>query len=177
MLSGEGAMLSILLSLTTVAVAPAPPPPPPMVLPSPVSPRFSAMSRDPGPSILFDVEVRAGGDLLWNGPMRVNGITGSSVNRSKSDAPSVTCPTVAGYDQGVRSSLSVNLSEVRFGDPDADRFQLRVALDRPGGTADGCVDGERSSRSVGMTENLHMTAGETRTLEGDGGLQIKLHRH
>lgn len=169
-------MLSMLLSVMTVAVAPAPPPPPPIVT-SPVLPRFSMASRDPGPSILFDVEVRSAGDLLWNGPMRVNGITGASVNRSKSDAPSVTCPPTTGYDQGVRSSLSVNLNEVRFGDPEADRFQLRVSLDRPSGTPDGCVDGERGSRSVGLTENLHMTAGETRTLEGDGGVQVRLHRH
>jgi hypothetical protein len=133
--------------------------------------------RDPGPSILFDVEVRAGSELLWGGPMRVNGITGASVGRSKSDAPSVTCPATTGYDQGVRSRLSINLGEVRFGDPEVDRFQLRVSLDHPGGSLDSCADGERSSRSVGITENLHMVAGETRVLNGDGGLQIKLHRH
>jgi hypothetical protein len=122
----------------------------------------------------FDVDVRAGGQELWSGPMRLNGRTPASFSRQKSDAAVGDCAPVEGYSyRGVRSSLSVNLNMNVF-EGSKTGFRLSINWERPG-DANGC-GGQDGTRTIGLTQSFSLEPGQEASFSGDGGLTVRLRR-
>ncbi|PXA85016.1 hypothetical protein DMC47_38415 [Nostoc sp. 3335mG] len=120
------------------------------------------------------VEIRAGGSLLWAGPMRVAERSSAMFNQQKNDAPRTECTLDQPEYFGVaRSSLSVNLSVVRYG-ANASGYQIRVSWEHP--AADSGCDGERSTRSVGIQQSFQLEPGRETSISGDGGLAVTIRR-
>jgi hypothetical protein len=127
------------------------------------------------PPITIDVEVRAAGEALWSGQMRVSGRSGASFSRQQSNAGAAGCEPVEGYyESSARTSLSINMSSTRRSS-NTEGIDVRVNWDRPS-EADSC-QGRRGTRSVAIQETVIIKQGDTVTVTGDGGLTIKLHRH
>jgi len=143
------------------------PPPPPVI-----SETFGDQSIA-GPPVTFDVEAKSSTEVLWAGEMRVSQRQGASVSRQQSNASASPCSaTPQRYDAGERSSLSINLNQMRRGQDDY-VFQLRVNWERPGDGA-GCQ--RSNSRSVGISENITIEPGHEQIVRGDGGLIIRIRR-
>ena len=157
----------IALLMLAAAVPPVPAPPPIVALPR-VDPASSA------PPVTFDVEVRAGGEVQWSGPMRVSGQSPASFSRNKSDAAEALCPSPVYPGASARTSLSVTLTSRRVA-PDRIGYNLRVSWDRPGPVADACL-APQSTRTVALTQNVAIEPGQSVTVNGDGGLSVTLRR-
>jgi hypothetical protein len=123
--------------------------------------------------VTFDVDVRLGNEVLWNGPMRVSQGAPAQFSRTKNDAPAVQCTDAASRYASDVTSLSVRLSR-QSGQPGEDRFLLTVSWSRPGGE-NGCPS-EQGTRAIGLTQNLALAANGDLAVTGDGGLSIRLHR-
>ncbi len=155
--------ISLLLAIAAQAAVAMPPP---IFIP--------ASRRASGPIVTMDVEVRGGGEVLWNGQLRVSDRTGASFTRQQSGATPTACAGLETYgDTSERSSLSVNLSTVRQATANAS-VEIRVSWDRPSGDSD-CAS-RRSTRSVGIVETVSLEPGRDQTISGDGGLSIRLRR-
>lgn len=169
-----------LTAAAAVALPSAPPPiaegvrtPPPVfqpVVPAPRLAREEMMNRKAS----LDVDVRAGGQELWSGPMRLTGRAPASFSRQKSDAPVGDCPLVDGYSyRGVRSSLSVSLNMSAF-EGRKEGFRLSISWERPG-EASGC-GGQDGTRTIGLTQSFNLEPGQEASFSGDGGLTVRLRR-
>jgi hypothetical protein len=163
-------MPPVLLALLAASV---PPPVTTVWTPPPPGPHIFGMGSSL-PATDFDVEVRAGHDLLWSGSMRVSGAQAASFSRQKSDAPPGDCPAgPIGYGGGERSALSITLASFRV-DATNSRFRFTLNWERPGQS--GQCAGAGSARTVGLSESFDLAPGQSRTLTGDGGLVVQLHR-
>ncbi|QUT06566.1 hypothetical protein KFK14_03640 [Sphingobium phenoxybenzoativorans] len=163
-------MTWLVLAVAPAAVLP-PPPPAPVRVPPPIfqESRDELLSR----KATIEVDIRAGGQELWSGPMRLAGRVPATFSRQKSDAPADDCAAEENRYSGVRSSLSVNLSLMSYG-AGKSGFRLTVNWDRPA-DVNGC-GGRDASRSVGLTQTFNLEPGQETSLTGDGGLTIRLRR-
>ena len=164
--------MHIMFALAAVAPVLSAPSPPPVVL----LPPTLALSGIPSVLATLDVELRADGEVLWSGPMRVSNRSGAGFNRQKYDAPANACVTdeISYSPNSVRSSLSVNINMPRI-DPNNYGFEVRVNWDRPGRQAD-CNDIRRGTRTIALTERFALAPKAGTVLTGDGGLTVRIRR-
>lgn len=164
-------------ALLIAAMAVAPPAPPPPVLPPPTARAIVSPQAMPERFASFDVDVRAGSEQLWTGPMRLSNRIAARFNRTKSDAQESGCPNdVTGgvMRMGASTSLTVDLSQRYGGDRAADSFQLVLSWGRPGDNA-GCP-ARQSSRTVSLNESFELKQGAQIVINGDGGVVVRIRR-
>jgi hypothetical protein len=138
---------------------------PPMATPILAAPDLPA----PSP-VLLDIRVSGEERVIWEGSLRVGPSASYSENRSESRA--TPCSPYLSYEQGLRSSLSLNLSH--YGTREKpDQFSVSVSWSRPA-DPQGC--GEPGSRSVQFQQVIELAPGTERIVRGDGGLTVRLRR-
>lgn len=165
-------MLAVLTQVGNAAPPPAPPAPPSPPLIVTVGP--SRAAYPPGrrsERSTVDVEVRAGAELLWSGPMVVATNQGSSFTRRLAEPAPDEC-TPSGYGQQVENSLTVQLTPRRQSQGD-DALGVSV---RWGRSLPGTCPLGTSSRSVELSETVALVPGRAVTLTGDGNLLVRLRR-
>lgn len=156
-----------------LAVAQAVPTPPPvMISMAPPATRPQPPASGPVTTISLDVDVRAGGEPLWKGEMIVADRQQADFSRRQTNAARPPCPNAqSGFDVGDRSSLTVTASMAnRDG-----AFRFSINWERPGDRAT-CSSG-RSTRMVAVSETILLQPGGEQTIQGDGGLTVKVRRH
>ena len=169
-------MVAFLLPVLLQAIVPAAQvaPPPPVISVPPVihsSPRFAVSNRVPGERYTVEVEIRAGTETLWSGPMNVSTTQGANFSRQMSEAPASDCGP-EGYGQQAQNSLSLQLNPQRVPDAGA---SLGVSV-RWGRTIPGTCPYRNSSRTVELNETVALTPNKSVTLTGDAGLTVRLRR-
>ena len=155
--------------ITVVEAPPAPMPPIVMAPPAPPSP--PSVVRSPiKPAIPIPVRVRvtAGPQVLFSDTMRVSRVSGASFQQSRSEAAETTCPTERYFFSSQRNSLNVNLY-LREDTTAGSMLNVSVSWTRPSRGV-GC--GGEGSRQVQLTQTVPLAAGQTMTLQGDGGLTV-----
>jgi hypothetical protein len=167
-------MLRLLL-LPFLQTAPVTPPPPPITPPAPpASPAYSAPIASrygamPVERFTVDVEVKAGGELLWSGALRVSSANQTSFRREIVEAPIEPCTTTDYGIGAAQSSLNLTLQAQRG----TDMLSVSTRWGRPGDS--GC--GPRgSTRTVELSDNIKLTPGRWSELQGDGGLVVRVRR-
>lgn len=162
------ATVTAILVQAALPVAPPPAPPaPPIVYVSP--PRSTAApARD---RYVVDVEVRAGGETLWSGPMTVATAQSATFTRRLSEPAPDDCGP-GGYGQQVENSLMVQLGPERpvMGD-------VGVGLSvRWGRSVPGACPYRASSRSVELNQVVTLAPGRMVVVSGDADLTVRLRR-
>ena len=153
----------LLQSMNAVQVAP--PAPPVFVVPS------VPQQRGKAERFTVDVEVRAGSELLWSGPMVVSNAQGSSFTRRLSEPGADDCGGT-GYVQPAENALSVQIMPSRSFDA-AIGLALSVRWTR---SVLGACPFRNGSRNVELAQTIALAPGEATTLSGDGGVTIRLRR-
>lgn len=134
-----------------------------------------APSRQEGEAVDFDVEIKAGDQSLWSGPMRVSNRVSATFNSDKHDASTEICVNdPSDFGSGNRSRLSVTLRMLPYGDR-RDLFALTLSWEHP--SSDRHCNRDMATRTVGLTENFTLGAGQETRLRGDGGLVVHIRRH
>jgi hypothetical protein len=148
-------------------------PPPIMVTnsaPPMANPILAAPDLPASPPVLVDIRVDGEGATLWQGSLRVGPSASYSENRSESrERP---CSPYLSYDQGLRSSLMLNLTNYVTRER-PNQFSVSVSWNRPA-TPEAC--GEPGSRSVQLQQSIELAPGAEAVLHGDGGLAVRLRR-
>lgn len=108
--------------------------------------------------------------------MRTSNRQQATFNRQKSDVPPNNCGLQSARTGGMqRSSLSVTLGFDGYRTrPEGDVFQIRVTWERPGDSAE--CEATQGLRTIGVTETFAVEPGKDVTINGDGGLSIRIHR-
>jgi hypothetical protein len=147
---------------------------PPFIVTAGSAGRYSAAppaGASPGPYIV-EVDASAGGRPLWHGNLRISERTGASFQRTLSEAPPETCAASSGMSYpGFRDSFSVNInpsSEERG----IQRQNVRVEWQRP---SEDCAGGS-IQRTVQVSGIVQLIPGKPATVQGDGGLVVRLTR-
>ena len=154
--------------LVQSAIPAAPPPSPPSVFVAPRSMMASPRGRE---RFLVDVEVRAGGDVLWSGPMTVStGQVTSFMRRLSEPGPDDCSP--GGYVPSLENSLSVQISSQGRSNGDA-AFAVSV---RWGRSVPGACPDRAGNRSVELSQTVSLEPGRTVTVSGDADLTVRLRR-
>lgn len=160
-------MLALFVVAQIVATPPAPPAPPVMY------PTFTVRSgyhpSGQGERYTVDVEVRGGGAVLWSGPLRVGGTYGpTTIRREQSEPGEASCPS-SDHASPIATSFILTLS------PRGSNGSLNVTVrwSRPGDQP--CGPGP-NSRTVELTQAVALNQGDNVTVNGDGGVSVRLHR-
>ena len=164
-------MIIILLAAQAAAAKIAPPEPRIYVpVPPPVYITTPAERFEPVRFSVY-VDVRAAGEPLWSGPLRVGGGYGqTSVRREQSEPGDAACGTGERAASPVATSFTLSLS----GRGREDRVVLvSVRWSRPGDQPCGLGP---NTRTVELSATVDLAPGGTATLTGDGGLSVRLRR-
>ncbi|MBN8819447.1 MAG: hypothetical protein J0I80_12110 [Sphingomonas sp.] len=143
-------------------------------VPVPPLPVIEMPRAAPTTPVNFEVEVRAGSELLWSGTMRVSGQSPASFTRNKTDAPEAVCAAPVYNSTNSRTSLSLTLTGRRFAQ-EKTGYNLRVTWERPGPAADAC-EAPLSTRTVALAQDFSIAPGQSVTVTGDAGLSVTLRR-
>ncbi len=129
-----------------------------------------------GPAASFDIEVRAGGEVLWSGPMRVSRLVAGRFERRKTEAPAASCGDggTSRVNAAENTTLSVNVQRYLGAPIDDAAFTLSVTWVRPG-EGDACGGG-RATLTSGISQQLRLAPGQSLTINGDSGLTVRLRR-
>lgn len=163
--------------LMPVQDVPLPPrptaPPPPIVMVTPPAPPAPPMARREIERFLVDVEIRAGGELLWSGPLRVASGQPSTFRRDSSEPAAQSCADV--YGSGAQqNSLQFSITPSWQPGPDPQRAMVLLRWGRPG--ANPCVGRSGGARSVELSDSVLLAAGQWATVTGDAGLVLRIRR-
>ena len=165
------AAIAALLQASTIPVAPPSPPmiyAPPPVIRSVVTPNSD--QRRPQRTTI-EVEVRTGSEVLWSGQLAVSASQGATFTRRLSEASTDDCQA-AGYVSPMENMLSVQLGPFRQVESDGP-LSVAVRWVRP--TPPACpIRG--GSRTVEINDAVVLTPGRSVSLNGDGGLSVRLRR-
>ena len=158
------------LLLLAAAIAPAPPAPPIVT----VSEKAPVLARPrPALPVNLDIEIKAGNELLWAGSLRVSDRVQASFSRQMTEAAETICE-VAPHMSAMRSSLSVNITRLRFGE-DSDSYSLKLNWDRPGPKGNAC-EAQQSIRTIGLNQQFAFGQSNVVTIDGDNGLRVTIRR-
>jgi hypothetical protein len=149
------------------------PPPPVMTVHTapPMATPILAAPDLPAPSpVLLDIRVSGDGGIIWEGSLRVGPSASYSENRSESRA--TPCSPYLGYDPGLRSGFTLNLSHYSTREK-PNQFSVGASWSRPANPQD-CA--EPGSRSVQFQQTVELAPGTERVVQGDGGLSVRLRR-
>jgi hypothetical protein len=119
------------------------------------------------------IEIRADGAPLWTGSLRLGGQYGNASFNQSTNEYSEPCKTKdSSASNGYSSSRQINFSISRRNpQQDRDQFYIYVNWTRP---LTGC-EGE-GSNTYGFNRVLELPPGKTVTIEGTGGMVVKLTR-
>lgn len=157
-------------------------PPPPIVITSapPASPpnvvtsHYSGDRTAPAERYTIEVDIRADGQTLWAGPLRLATSSTTSFRRDQSEPVSAACETTGMlYRAGRLDALSITLNPVRYSGEGPSRLTVAVRWSRPDETA---CPSRVGTRVVEISDTLTLAPGQTITLTGDGGLVTRLTR-
>jgi hypothetical protein len=198
-------IFSLLIALQTTAaplqlraawIQPVAPTPPPRIVPAPSPPPIPTVRADtvapyptaystvrpltpvsvPGmpseafASYMLEVEVRAGAEILWSGSLRAGPSRAASYTREISQAPEGDCSRPSYGRDSESSSLRLTLSpQLRDGGL---RIGVGARWQRPSGG--GCE--QPGSRTVELSEIVDLPSSNWHTINGDGGLTVRLRR-
>ena len=160
-------MLALFAAAQIVAAPPAPPAPPVIYPTFTMRPGYRASGQ--GERYTVDVEVRGGGAVLWSGPLRVGGSYGATtIRRDQSEPGDASCPS-SDYASPIATSFTLTLS------PRGSNGSLSVTVrwSRPGDQP--CGPGP-NSRTVELTQVVALDQGGNVTVNGDGGVSVRLRR-
>lgn len=160
----------------------APPPiavvntaPPPVVETGPSGrPRLHLIPEaNNAPPDMIELRVRSGGQLLWEGRLRV-AAPGASLIQHINETEPIGCPPSA-YAHSVHSSLtaSVQRAKLSITPEGAFNYHVRVAWERPSSVR-GC--GNEGARRVEVSQGVDLRPGQAATLKGDVGLIVEVRR-
>ena len=160
-----------------VAASPASPPMVSNVSPAPpivvTSSRPSSATALPAENpITLELHVTGGGHQLWYGALQVSRSSGASYSESTSEAAEIICPNTPTYGQSERKSLNINIywQETGYQGPAAN---VSVNWQRPSPGLDCTPPG---TRSVQISQMVRLVPGQSETIQGDGGLVVKVTR-
>ena len=156
----------------TVVETPAPMPMPPIIAVPPSPPSLIRGNIKPAVPIPVRIRVTAGSQLLFSDTMRVSRVSGASYQQSRSEAPETVCPTDRYLFSSQRNSLNVNLY-LREDTTAGSMLNVSISWTRPSRGV-GC--GGEGSRQVQLTQTVPLAAGQSMTLQGDGGLTVSVSR-
>ena len=125
------------------------------------------------PPDMIELRVRSGGQLLWEGRLRV-AAPGASLIQHINETEPTGCPPSA-YAHSVHSSLtaSVQRAKLSITPEGAFNYHVRVAWERPS-SARGC--GNEGARRVEVSQGVDLRPGQAATLKGDVGLIVEVRR-
>jgi hypothetical protein len=129
-------------------------------------------ANDAPPDVL-ELRVSAGSEILWDGRIRV-GRPGASMIQHLSQTEPVGCPK-SPYANSVHSSISIALQRTKLSvTPEgAFNYPLRVSWERPS-SARGCS--AEGARKVEISKGVDLKPGQSVTLKGDVGLEVRVRR-
>jgi hypothetical protein len=149
--------------LTSQVPPPAPPAPPAIHVVQP--------NRNLTEVTTVDVVVRAGNEVLFEGPLRVAVIAPAAMSHEQTEAPPAGCPAKGYRDRAVRR-LRLNLSANAGQGGDRD-YAVSVSWTRP---IDRACPAPTGTRTVELTETVMLSVGRAVTVTGDGDLSVTLRR-
>lgn len=156
-----------------ITVVEAPPAPmPPIIAIPPAPPSIARSPVKPAIPIPVRVRVTAGTQVLFSDTLRVSRVSGASYQQSRSEATETVCPTERYFFSSQRNSLNVNLY-LREDSTIGSMLNVSVSWTRPSRGV-GC--GGEGSRQVQLTQTVPLAAGQSVTLQGDGGLAVTVSR-
>ena len=171
--AAQSGMIAQSSSPPPITIVEAPPAPlPPIIAVPPPAPPIIRSSAKPAIPIPVRVRVAAGTQILFSDTMRVSRVSGASYQQSRSEAPEAVCATERYYFSSQRNSLNVNLY-LRENSNAGSMLNVSVSWTRPSRGV-GC--GGEGSRQVQLTQTVPLAAGQSATLQGDGGLTVTVSR-
>jgi hypothetical protein len=149
--------------------APPSPPRPPALYPG-VIVSSAGLERVRFP---VDLIVRGPEGPLWQGRVWVSNAGPTNLRQSRSEPGDPACLAAGSSSFGTQRVNEVNVDLNQFNSPaDPARANVTVRWIRPAGQ--GCA--ELGSRTVELRQSVSLPAGQTVTLNGDGGLVVELRR-
>lgn len=158
-------LLPLMLQAVLAPSVVVPAPPAPSVIRS-VAPLSSTVER-----FVVDVDIRAGSETLWSGPLRVASNTASTFSRSQSEPRGESC--AEDNYLGVQSSLNVQLTPSRQYQSGRPVLGVTVRWSRP---VESACPLRGAARTVELSDSVALAAGQSATVTGDGGLVVRLRR-
>jgi len=122
--------------------------------------------------IAVSIVVRVLQGVLWSGDLWVDGMRGASWRRSESEALGPECALVDQPPGTAQREISVTLRRPGRLTDAPDMLTVDARWTRP--SQAGC--GGTSTVELGQSLALALAPGAAQTLEGDGGLIVKLRR-
>ena len=114
------------------------------------------------------VRVLGGDKTLWSGDLSMANYRGANVTLNVQDVDP-RCPIEDRNYAMRRNGVQLRVNPIR--QQFSDRYRINVTWTRP---SKDCA--EQGSRSIGFELQVDLAAGETKTLEGDGGLSVEVTR-